>query len=227
MYGSPGVHRELIRRGEQVCRNTVARVMRVQGIKARTHRRFRVRTTDARHPHPIAPNTLGRGFACDRLDRVWLTDITYIPTGEGLLHLAGVMDLCSRRIIGWSMKDTLATELVEAAFDMAFLSRQPSAGLLHHSDRGCQYASGGYRARLREAGIEMSMSRAGNCYDNAMIESFWGKLKAEMVNHRKFATREEARVATFEYIEMFYNRKRLHAALGYVSPVQFEERLVA
>lgn len=228
VYGSIKITRELRARSHHADRKTVAALMRRMGIRSKVARKFRVKTTDSRHDCPIAPNTLDQKFAtADAPDKVWAADITYIETAEGFLYLAGVMDLCSRRIIGWSMKDTLATELVEAAFDMAFLSRQPSAGLLHHSDRGCQYASGGYRARLREAGIEMSMSRAGNCYDNAMIESFWGKLKAEMVNHRKFATREEARVATFEYIEMFYNRKRLHAALGYVSPVQFEERLVA
>ncbi len=228
IYGSIKITRALHARDHHADRKTVAGLMRRMGIRSKVARKFRVKTTDSNHDSPVAPNTLDQNFAAaDALDKVWAADITYIQTAEGFLYLAGVMDLCSRRIIGWSMKDTLATELVEAAFDMAFLSRQPSSGLLHHSDRGCQYASGGYRDRLRAAGIEMSMSRPGNCYDNAMIESFWGKLKAEMVNHRKFATKEEARVAIFEYIEMFYNRKRLHAALGYVSPVQFEARLVA
>lgn len=230
IYGSIKITRELRARSHRADRKTVAALMRRMGIRSKVARKFRVKTTDSRHDSPIAPNTLDQNFAAaDALDKVWAADITYIETAEGFLYLAGVMDLCSRRIIGWSMKDTLATELVEAAFDAALLSRKPSpsSGLLHHSDRGCQYASGGYRDRLREAGIEMSMSRAGNCYDNAMIESFWGKLKAEMVNHRRFATKEEARVAVFEYIEMFYNRKRLHAALGYLSPVQFEARLVA
>lgn len=230
VYGSPRVHRELIRQGEHVCRNTVAKMMREQGIKARTHRRFRVRTTDAKHPHPIAPNTLGRGFACDRLDRVWLTDITYIPTGEGFLYLAGVMDLCSRRIIGWSMAEHMRVELVSDALRMALRTRglKPGSadrGLLHHSDRGVQYACGAYQTLLRRHGIGVSMSAAGDCYDNAPKESFWGKLKTELVHHQRFATRAQARAAIFDYIEVFYNRQRLHSSIGYQSPVQFEARL--
>lgn len=225
VYGSIKVTKELRRRHHHANRKTIAKLMRAMGIRSVTAKAFRVQTTDARHEHPIAPNTLAQNFAAaDALNKIWAADITYIRTDEGFLYLAGVMDLCSRRIVGWSMKDTLATELVEAAFDMALQSRKPSSALLHHSDRGTQYASASYRERLAAAEVKVSMSRTGNCYDNAVIESFWGKLKTEMVNHRRFATKEEARVAVFEYIEMFYNRKRLHAALGYVSPVEFERR---
>jgi putative transposase len=228
VYGSLKITRELHARGHHADRKTIARLMQSMGIRSKVCRKFRAATTDSNHDHPIAPNTLDQNFAAaDAPDKIWAADITYIPTEQGFLYLAGVMDLYSRRIIGWSMKDTLATELVEAAFDMAIGSRSPAAGLLHHSDRGCQYASSDYRERLRAHGVEVSMSRTGNCYDNAVIESFWGKLKTEMVNHRTFATHEEARVAIFEYIEMFYNTKRLHATLGYLSPAQFEARLVA
>ncbi len=230
VYGSPRVHRELIHQGEKVCRNTVAKVMKTEGIKARTHRRFRVRTTDANHPHPIAPNTLGRNFTCRRLDQVWLTDITYIPTSEGFLYLAGVMDLCSRRIIGWSMADHMRVELVSDALEMAVKTRGLKPGavprdLLHHSDRGVQYACGTYQTLLRRHGISVSMSSTGDCYDNAPKESFWGKLKTELVHHERFATRAQARAAIFDYIEVFYNRQRLHSSLDYLSPEQFEARL--
>lgn len=228
IYGSLKITRELQARDHHADRKTVAKLMKSMGIRSKVCRKFRVQTTDSNHDNPIAPNTLDQNFAAaDAPNKVWAADITYIHTDEGFLYLAGVMDLYSRRIVGWSMQDTLATGLVEDAFDMALLARTPSTGLLHHSDRGCQYASRDYREKLHAAGVEMSMSRAGNCYDNAVIESFWGKLKVEMVNHRRFATKEEARVAIFEYIEMFYNRIRLHAALDYLSPVQFENRQVA
>ncbi len=228
VYGSLKITHELRARDHHADRKTVAKLMKSMGIRSIVCKKFRVQTTDSNHDDPIAPNTLDQDFAkADAPNKVWAADITYIPTDEGFFYLAGVMDLYSRRIVGWSLKDTLATEIVEAAFDMALRSRTPSAGLLHHSDRGCQYASRDYREKLRSAGVEMSMSRTGNCYDNAVIESFWGKLKVEMVNHRTFATKEEARRAIFEYIEMFYNRTRLHAALDYLSPVQFENRQVA
>jgi transposase InsO family protein len=226
VYGSPRVHRALIATGRKVCRNTVARVMKAHGIKARTHRRFRVRTTDSRHEYPIAPNLLDRRFTAQRPDQIWLTDLTYIPTEEGFLFLAGVMDLFSRRIVGWSMADHLRSRLAVDALNMALKNRRPGAGLLHHSDRGVQYACAQYRAILRRRGILISMSRVGDCYDNAPQESLWGKLKQELVHGRRFATRAEARAAVFEWIEVFYNRQRLHSALGYVSPERFEAMTV-
>jgi len=222
VYGSPKVHKALLGRGRRVNRKTVARLMHAAGIRARAHKKFRVRTTDSNHDNPVAPNTLDRKFAVESLDKVWATDITYIHTDEGVLYLAGVMDLCSRRIIGWSMGDTMAADLTLRAMDMAINARRPDAGLLHHSDRGVQYTCGRYRDMLSMHGITVSMSRTGDCYDNAVVESFWGKLKAEMVYHKRFATRAQARAAVFDYIEVFYNRQRLHAALGYVSPEQFE-----
>lgn len=222
VYGSPRVCAALRHEGRSVCRNTVAKVMKALGIKARTHRRFRVRTTDSKHAHPIAPNVLDRSFRAARPDRVWLTDITYIPTDEGWLYLAGVMDMCSRRIVGWSMAEHMRAELVRDALHMAIRSRGPSAGLLHHSDRGVQYACDQYRRELEAHGITVSMSRTADCYDNAPAESFWGTLKTELVYLERFATREQARAAIFEYIEVFYNRSRLHSSLGYVSPERFE-----
>ena len=222
LYGSPRIHQTLVKEGESVCRNTVAKVMKERGIRARTHRRFRVRTTDSDHQHPVAANLLERHFTAQKPDQVWLTDITYIPTNEGWLYLAGVMDLCSRKIVGWSMGDHMRTELVKDALSMALEARRPAAGLVHHSDRGVQYACEEYQELLARHEIRASMSRVGDCYDNAPQESFWGTLKTELVYLREFATREEARAAIFEYIECFYNRIRLHSALGYMSPEQFD-----
>lgn len=222
VYGSPRVHRQLVQEGHRVCRNTVAKAMKEAGIQAKTQRRFKVRTTDSNHQHPIAANLLERDFAVEKLNGVWLTDITYIPTDEGFLYLAGVMDLCSRKIIGWSMADHLRAELACDALNMALQARRPSADLLHHSDRGVQYACQEYRQILSGQGITVSMSGPGNCYDNAPKESFWGKLKTELVYLSHFATRQQARAAIFEWIECFYNRERLHSSLGYVSPERFE-----
>lgn len=222
VYGSIRVHRQLLQEGHQVCRNTVAKVMKQAGIQAKTHRRFKVRTTDSHHDHPIAANLLEREFSVERLNQVWLTDITYVPTDEGFLYLAGVMDLCSRKIIGWSMADHLRAELACDALNMALQARRPGADLLHHSDRGVQYACQEYRQILSGRGIRVSMSGLGNCYDNAPKESFWGKFKTELVYLEHFATRAQARAAIFEWIECFYNRVRLHSSLGYVSPERFE-----
>jgi putative transposase len=222
VYGSPRVHAALVQEGRVVCRNTVAKVMKQRGIQARTHRRFKVRTTDSNHDHPIAPNVLDRHFKADRINQAWLTDITYIPTDEGWLYLAGVMDLCSRRIIGWSMAEHMRADLVCDALNMALAARRPGSDLLHHSDRGVQYACEDYQRLLKARGITVSMSGAADCYDNAPKESFWGKLKTELVYLERFATREQARAAIFDYIECFYNRVRLHSSLGYVSPERFE-----
>ena len=225
VYGSIKITRELRARNHKANRKTIARLMKSLGIRSKVNKKFRVQTTDSDHSNPIAPNTLDRRFTqATAPNQFWSTDLTYIHTGEGFLYLAGVMDLFSRKIVGWSMGETMTTQLVEDAFNAAVLSRRPAFGLLHHSDRGVQYTSGRYRELLDLHGMQASMSRTGNCYDNAVVESFWGKLKTEMVYHARFATREEARAAVFEYIEMFYNRKRLHAALDYLSPEQFEAR---
>jgi putative transposase len=225
VYGSPRVHAALVAQGERVCENTVARVMRDNGIRARPKRKFVPRTTDGRHAHPVAENVLGRQFAADLPDRKWAADITYVPTGEGWLYLAGVIDLCSRKVVGWSMADHMETGLVADALSMALARRAPAAGLLHHSDRGAQYASEDYQRLLAEHGIGVSMSGRGDCWDNAVMESFWGTLKAELVNHERYATRAEARASIFEYVEVFYNRQRLHSSLGYTSPEAFEASL--
>lgn len=225
VYGSPRVHRVLVASGEQVSENTVASVMRQQEIRARTRRKFVPRTTDSRHEQSVANNVLGRQFAAKLPNQKWAVDITYIPTGQGWLYLAGVIDLCSRKIVGWSMAEHMRTELVGDALTMALAGRHPDQGLLHHSDRGVQYASDDYQHLLQSHGIEASMSGKGDCWDNACVESFWATLKTELVHHEQYATFEEARASIFEYIEVFYNRKRLHSSIGYVSPETFEAGL--
>jgi putative transposase len=225
VYGSPRVTKELNACGIKVCENTVARLMNQRGIRAKTACRFKVMTTDSNHPHPVAANTLDRDFKADLPNQKWCVDITYIPTGEGWLYLAGVIDLCSRRIVGWSMADHLRSELCEDALSMAILQRHPCDGLLHHSDRGVQYACDAYGQLCATHGIEPSMSRVGNCYDNAVMESFWGTLKQELVYHEKYQTREQARRSIFEWIEVFYNRQRRHSAIGYLCPEAFEASL--
>jgi putative transposase len=221
-YGSPRMTEELNARGVAVSQNTVARVMKEADLRADSVKRFVPCTTDSNHDHPVAPNTLDRDFGADGPNQKWLGDITYIPTREGWLYLAGVLDCFSRKIVGWSMDTTMKAELVTRALEMAVSRRKPGEGLLHHSDRGSQYACEAYRSLLSEHGIDCSMSRVGNCYDNAMKESFWSTLKREAIGEHVFETIEEARVAVFEYIEVFYNRKRRHSSLGYVSPETFE-----
>ena len=225
VYGSPRVHRALLAAGEKVSENTVAKVMREHGIRAKSKRKFVPRTTDSAHDRAVASNVLGRDFAADLPDRKWAADITYVPTAEGWLYLAAVIDLCSRTVVGWSMADHMRAELVSDALRMAVARRRPGPGLLHHSDRGAQYASDDYRRLLTENDIACSMSRGGDCYDNAVMESFWGTLKTELVNHEHYRTRAQARASIFEYVEVFYNRHRLHSSLGYVSPEQFERSL--
>jgi putative transposase len=221
-YGSPRIHRALLAGGVRVNRKTIARIMRERQVRSRVARRHRVRTTDSGHAFTPAPNILDRNFAAESPDRVWLCDITYIPTAEGFVYLAGVMDLCSRRIVGWSMQEHLRVELVRDALAMATARRDPPPGLIHHSDRGVQYCCGAYRAELQAWGMVASMSRTGDCYDNAPVESFWATLKNELMGDRAFATRAQARADIFEYIEVFYNRERIHSSLGYVSPEAFE-----
>ena len=217
------MHRALLIDGQSVSRNTVARLMRQAKIRAKSRRRFIPRTTDSAHQKPVADNKLNRDFASSSVNRKWLADITYIPTGEGWLYLAAVLDCFSRKIVGWSMAEHLQTDLAADALKMALLQRAVRGrDLLHHSDRGVQYASEDYQQLLKQKGIEVSMSGRGDCYDNAMMESFWATLKSELVHHRSYATREQARQSVFEYIEVFYNRKRLHSSLGYVSPESFE-----
>ena len=224
-YGSPRVWQWLKGHGEKCGRHRVARLMRGHQLQSQTKRRFRVALTESNHDLPIAPNRLRDAARPTHRDAVWVADITYVETAEGWLYVAGVLDRHTRRCVGWAMDDTLATTLPLSALEMALRHRQPAAGLVHHSDRGVQYASAAYRQRLAAAGVQPSMSRKGNCYDNAAMESFWSSLKRELVHRVRFVTRAQARAAVFEWIEIFYNRERLHSALGYKSPVDFETQL--
>ena len=220
-YGSPRVHAEMRARGRKVSRKRVARLMKKQKLQARKKRRS-VRTTDSNHSNPVAPNVLERDFSPDKPNSTWATDITYVWTGEGWLYLAVVLDLFSRMVVGWSMSQHIGTKLVLGALEMAMEGRQLPQGLIHHSDRGSQYASAEYRQALASRGIQCSMSRKGNCWDNAVVESFFSSLKMELVYLTDFVTRHQARSALFEYIEVFYNRRRRHSSLGYLSPMEYE-----
>jgi transposase InsO family protein len=222
VYGSPRIHKQLKAEGESCSRGRVERLMSKNGIAVK-HKRKHVITTDSKHDLPIAENILNRNFKVDEPNKVWLSDITYIPTGEGWLYLAGVLDLGTKAIVGWSMRDNMEKGLVIDALNMAYSRRKPRKGLLHHSDRGSQYASNDYRELLAGYGMQMSMSRKGNCWDNAPMESFFGTLKKELIYNRKYQTREEAKKEIFEYIEVFYNRERLHSSLGYLSPANYEK----
>jgi transposase InsO family protein len=221
-YGSPRIHAELVARGQDCCVNTVAKIMQDHEIAAKTTRKFR-QTTDSNHDRPVADNLLGRQFEQPGANEAWVTDITYIPTREGWLYLAAVEDLYSRLVVGWAMADRMTSRLVVDALEMAVQRRLPEAGLLAHSDRGSQYASDHYRRLLEEQGISCSMSGRGDCWDNAPMESFFASLKKELVHHEDYATRAEARASIFEYIEVFYNRQRLHSSLGYLSPAEYEQ----
>jgi transposase InsO family protein len=224
-YGSPRVHAELRERGQRVGRKRVARLMRTQGLCARRRRRFRI-TTNSDHSLAVAPNVLARQFAVPAPDTAWVTDITYLWTQEGWLYLAVILDLFSRAVVGWAMSAQITRHLTLQALTMALGRRHPPQGLLHHSDRGSQYASADYRRALRVHGIVCSMSRRGNCWDNAVAESFFATLKVELAHDASWATREQARGEVFEYIEQFYNGQRRHSALGYLSPLTFERRWV-
>jgi len=221
VYGSPRMTVSLRQAGLKCSRNRVARHMRALGLRARQKRAFKPRTTDSNHPHPIAPNLLAQTTA-KAPNEVWVSDITYISTRQGWVYLAGVMDLWSRKIVGWACADHLKSSLVKTALKQAVAARRPRPGLLSHSDQGVQYASDEYRQLLRKIKSTASMSGAGCCYDNAAMESFWSTLKTEWLHDKDFATLQEAQRAIFDYIETFYNPRRLHSALGYQSPVDFE-----
>jgi len=220
-YGSPRMTVELNDRGHPCTQNMVAQLMSENGIRARTARRS-VRTTDSRHSLPVADNVLDRDFQPAGPDLAWCADITYIPTADGWLYLAVVEDLFSRMIVGWSMDETMTSRLVVDALDMAIKRRLPGQGLLAHSDRGSQYASEHYQQLLSRHGIECSMSRVAQCWDNAPVESFFATLKKELVHHEKYDSREQAKASIFEYVECFYNRVRRHSSLGFLSPGDFE-----
>jgi putative transposase len=223
VYGSPRVHAELLAKGVKVGRHKVAQVMRSARLKGCPKRRYR--TTTQRDPgHQIAQNLLRQNFAADGPDQCWASDITYIATRQGWLYLAVTMDLFSRRIVGWSMDRWMSRHLVVDALRMAINARQPTGTLIHHSDRGGQYSSDDFRSELKKYGIKPSMSSTGNCYDNAVVESFFGALKRERVNRVRYRTREQARADLFEYIEVFYNRKRRHSYIGNISPDDFERQ---
>lgn len=223
VYGAPRVHRELLEQNERCGKNRVARLMKAAGFRSKVRKKYRV-TTNSSHSRPVAPNLLkDRSFPA-RLNEVWVSDITYIPTREGWSYLASIMDLASRSIVGWAMEGHMTTDLVASALKMAIECRRPASGLIHHSDRGSQYASKEYQDLLDAYDMQCSMSGKGNCYDNAFKESFFRSLKTEEVHHKDYQTRQEARLSVFDYIETFYNPKRLHSSLGYQAPRVFEQK---
>jgi len=221
VYGSPRIYRELKEQGIACSENRIARLMRLRSLRAKQSKRFRS-TTKRNKAHPVAPNLLKRHFVAERPNQKWLSDITYIPTREGWLYLAAVLDLYTRRIVGWAMSDRITRALTISALEMALGQYQPASGLLHHSDQGSQYTDGTYQALLKNHGIQVSMNGVGSWYDNAPMESFFGTLKSEWVYHRAYRTRDQARSDIFYYIEAFYNRRRLHSSLGYLSPEEYE-----
>lgn len=220
-YGSPKIAYMLSQEGLGVTVRTVSQYMKELGLRSCTAKKYKVTTTDSNHDQPIAPNLLNQQFATAEPNKVWTTDITYIPTRQGRLYLASVLDICTREIVGWRLEDRMTTELVLGALEDAFETKKPQKGLIHHSDRGTQYASSDYRNRLKTYKMTASMSRKGNCYDNACIESFHSILKKELVYCTTFKTKQQAYDEIFQYIEFFYNRKRIHGSLGYLSPVRF------
>jgi putative transposase len=221
-YGSPRVYHELKSQDVACSENRVARLMRLRGLRAKQVRRYKS-TTKRNKRHPVAPNLLKRDFRADRPDHKWLTDITYIPTQEGWLYLAVILDLYNRGIVGWAMSERMTSALTISALKMAIRERRPGVGLIHHSDQGSQYTDGTYQALLRNHGIQASMNGVGTWYDNAPMESFFGTLKSELVHHRVYHTRDEARPDLFFYIEAFYNRRRRHSSLDYLSPEAYEQ----
>ena len=222
-YGSPRIHRELQGQGVVCGKNRIARLMLLRNLCAKQHKRYRA-TTKRNRAHRVAPNLLKRNFTAERPDQTWLSDITYIPTQEGWLYLAAVLDLYARRIVGWAMSDRMTSDLTLTALRMALRQRQPRLALLHHSDQGSQYTDGQYQALLKEYGIQVSMNGAGTWYDNAPMESFFGTLKCERVHHLVYHTHDEARTDLFYYIEGFYNPRRRHSSLDYMSPADYEKQ---
>lgn len=222
-YGSPRIHQELIKYGVNVGVNRVARLMQENNIKVLPKRGYRVSTTNSDPANAVTPNTLDRDFTATAINQKWVTDVTFVNTEEGWLYLAAIIDIFNREIVGWGMSDKNDTELTLSALDMALLKHSPPRGLLHHSDRGSNYTCKAYRAALKAHGIECSMSRRANCWDNAVAESFFATLKKELIHKFIYSTREEATSAIFEYIEVFYNRIRIHSVLNYLSPVEFRE----
>ena len=225
VYGAPRIHAELKDEGESCSKNRVARIMKKAGLKAKTKRKFKA-TTDSRHSFPVAPNLLNQNFETDAPNKIWAGDISYIQTDEGWLYLAVLMDLYSRKIIGWSMKSTLAKEIVLDALLMAVWRRNPKQEVIIHSDQGSQYGSDEWTRFCSTNGLVPSMSRRGNCFDNAAVESFFSSLKKEKIRRYIFKTREEARAEIFDYIEVFYNRARCHQQVGNISPAAYEEQMV-
>jgi len=225
-YGSPRVREQLKREGVRVSKRRIERIMRGLGLIARRPRRF-VTTTRTDATHRVAPNVLARDFTASAPNQRWVTDITYVWTDEGWAYLAVILDLYSRSVVGWSLDASLGTGLVLRALDAAVRRRRPSHGLLHHSDRGCQYTSQDYRQQLAALGVTVSMSRKGNCWDNAVAESFFATLKTELVHRAHWRTRDQLRSALFDYLETFYNRRRLHSAIGYKTPAEVEQLLDA
>lgn len=225
-YGSPRMTQKLNDEGIKCSKNTVAKLMRREGIRARRAKRFKQVTTDSNHKLPVAENLLDQCFTCSNINRVWLTDFTYIPLKEGFTYLCTIQDLCSRKIVGWATSLSIDTKLALAALDQAVALRKPPKGLILHSDRGSQYASGDFRARLEQYNIVQSMSRKGNCYDNAPQESFFKSFKVEEIYRNQYFTHEQATRAVVDYIDCFYNPVRLHSALGFKSPIQFEREML-
>lgn len=226
IYGAPRIHRDLVEAGVRCGKNRVARIMREADIRSRIRKKFKA-TTDSRHNYPVAPNLLNQEFTVDSPDRVWVGDITYIPTGVGWLYLAVLLDIFNRQVVGWAVSARINRKLAMDALVMALGQRTASEGLIHHTDRGSQYASNEYQGMLKEQGFVCSMSRKGNCYDNAVAESFFASLKTEWVNHHRYQTREEATQSLFYYIEIFYNRKRRHSMIDNATLQEYEKSLLA
>ena len=225
IYGSPRIRNELLKEGYTVAERTVGNIMREQDLRSCMSQKFKVQTTDSNHDMPIAPNVLEQNFKATKPNQKWVADITYIPCRQGRLYLASILDLYTKQIVGWQLRDRMTSDLVLAALDHAYAAKKPPKGLIHHSDRGSQYASKEYRNKLKSYRIKASMSRKGNCYDNACIEAFHSILKREFIySNPKFKTKQEAFEKIYRYIEFFYNRKRSNSTIGYMSPVLFEEQ---